>query len=65
VDEMSFEWRKGQREVYEAMKKYINDNKNIILVAPTGWGKILLTLLDRGADPDMVLTYPYRGYVAV
>jgi len=58
VDEMSFEWRKGQREVYEAMKKYINDNKNIILVAPTGWGKILLTLLDRGADPDMVLTYP-------
>jgi|GEM_PF-4675850 len=55
---MSFEWRKGQREVYEAMKKYINDNKNIILVAPTGWGKILLTLLNRGADPDMVLTYP-------
>ena len=62
---MSFEWRKGQREVYEAMKKYINDNKNIILVAPTGWGKILLTLLSHGADPDMVLTYLYRRYVAV
>jgi len=58
VDEMSFEWRKGQREIYEEMKKYISDNKNILIVAPTGWGKILLTLLSRGADPDMVLIYP-------
>ena len=51
-------WREGQREVYEEMKKYISDNKNILIVAPTGWGKILLTLLSRGVDPDMVLIYP-------
>jgi len=44
-------WREGQREVYEEMKKYINDDRNILIVAPTGWGKILS---GRGVDPDMV-----------
>jgi len=55
---MHLKWRKGQREVYEEMTKYLYNDKNILLIAPTGWGKILLIL---GRNPNHCYSKSIKG----